>query len=259
MTREARKLTVITGASSGIGAALALELAAKGHDLVLFGRNEIRLQQTAQQCATKGAYCLVHGVDITDRPAMARVMDEIRAHGTIEIFVANAGILGGRPENGIVEDAQTAHSVLDTNLTAAIDALHLVLPGMIERGSGRILMVASIAALAPLADAPAYSASKAGLLSYGLALNDALTGTGVSVSVTCPGYVRTGMSDIHLGWRPGEISAQDAARKMVLSMERQRGLSGFPFSMYWLARLGCLAPSWLQRRIMKSYRFHVRD
>lgn len=259
MANKHEGLSVITGASSGIGAALALELAGPGQSLVLFGRDESRLEQVAQQCTAKGAHCFSYAVDITDRTAMARAMDEVRRQGKIHTFIANAGVLGGRPEDGLIEDAQTAHRVIDTNLTAAIDTLHMVLPGMIERGSGRILMVASIAAIAPLPDAPAYSASKAGLLSYGLALRDALLGTGIMVCVTCPGYVRTRMTDIHLGWRPGEISAQDAARKMVRAMERGKGLSGFPFSMYWAARIGCLVPAWLRRRIMNSYRFHVAD
>lgn len=250
-------ITVITGASSGIGAALARRLAREGHRLALVGRNGERLNAIADTCRSRGAECHVGQVDLRDRTALQAFLTEVERHGPIDLFISNAGILDGRRDGAAVEDGAAAHRVLDINLLAAIDALHMVLPGMQARRNGRLLLIASLAAFAPLPDAPAYSAAKAGLLSYGLALREALRGHGIRVCVACPGYVTTGMSNQHLGHRPGEISADDAAAHILTALARDRAVSGFPFGLYWVSRLSLLAPAWVRRLGMHGLRFHV--
>lgn len=252
-------ITVITGASSGIGAALARRLAQDGHRLALVGRNAERLSAIADTCRGLGAECHMGQVDLRDRAALQAFLTEVERHGPIDLFISNAGILDGRRDGQPVEDGAAAHRVLDTNLLAAIDAVHMVLPGMRARRQGRLLFIASLAAFAPLPDAPAYSAAKAGLLSYGLALREALRGHGIQVCVACPGYVTTGMSDQHLGHRPGEISADDAAGRILEALRRNRAISGFPLGLYWVSRLSLLAPTWVQRLGMRGLRFHVGE
>ncbi len=249
--------TVITGASSGIGAALARQLASAGHRLALVGRNAERLDAVAGACRVLGAECHIGRLDLRDRDSLAAFLADLEQSGPIDLFISNAGILDGRRNGEAVEGAAAAHRVLDTNLLAAIDAVHMVLPGMRARRRGRLLFIASLAAFAPLPDAPAYSAAKAGLLSYGLALRDALRGQGIGVCVACPGYVSTGMSDLHLGQRPGEISADDAAARILKALGRDRALSGFPFGLYWVSRLSLLAPAFVRRLGMRGLRFHV--
>ena len=156
-----------------------------------------------------------------------------------------------------MERGSVARRVLETNLLATLDVVHLVLPAMQRNRRGSIVLVASLAALVPLPDAPAYSASKAGLLSYGLALRDAVAAEGIRVVVACPGFVATAMAGRHLGPRPGEISADDAAARILTGLRRNRAMIGFPFVPFWLSRLSLLVPEAIRRRGMKDTRFHV--
>lgn len=250
---------VITGASSGIGAALARSLAAPGCLLVLLGRNAERLETVATACRSKGATCRVASLNVADVDGLSALLRDVEREAPVDLLIANAGILEGRSAGQAVEDGKVARRVIETNLLAAIDLVHLVLPGMRGRKRGQIVLVASLASLVPLPDAPAYSASKAGLLSYGLALRDAVAAEGVTVAVACPGFVATAMADRHLGPRPGEISAEDAAERILAGLRRNRGMIGFPLVPFWLSRLSLLVPEALRRRGMKDTRFHVGD
>lgn len=248
---------VITGASSGIGAALAARLASSGRTLLLTGRDAQRLEAVAAACRAKGAACRTASVDVRDIGRMAVVLDDFdRAH-PIDFLVANAGILDGRHADQTVEDAHTAREVLETNLLAAVDVVHTVLGGMRRRRAGHIVLVSSLAAFAPLADAPAYSASKAGLLSYGLGLRDALAGDGVNVTVACPGFVATRMTAAHIGPHPEEMSADEAARRILDGCARNSAVIGFPTFPYWFTRLCLLLPESMRRRALGKTRFHV--
>lgn len=248
---------VITGASSGIGAALARSLAAPGRTLALLGRNAERLESVAAACRAKGATCSLASLDVTDTDGLSTFLEEVGREAPIDLLIANAGILEGRSADQAVEDGKVARRVLETNLLAAVDIVHLVLPAMRRERRGQIVLVASLASLVPLPDAPAYSASKAGLLSYGLALRDAVAAEGIRVVVACPGFVATAMADKHLGPRPGEISADNAAERILAGLRRNRGMIGFPFLPFWLSRLSLLVPEAIRRRSMRGTRFHV--
>ncbi len=253
------KSVIVSGASSGIGAALALRLAAPGVRLGLIGRNADRLAQVVAECETRGAVCRPGQLDVTDRAATAAYCTAFEVEAPLDMLINNAGILAGRSESGAIEDAETAHRVIDTNLSAAVDMVNIILPGMRARGEGKIVMVSSLAAFAPLADAPAYSAAKAGLVAYGLALRQAVSRDGIDVVVSCPGYVDTAMGRTHIGSRPFEINADTAARKIIAGIDRDRQLSGFPFPLYWSARLSQLMPEFLYRLVSDGLRFHVRN
>jgi short-subunit dehydrogenase len=257
LTFDSPNVIAITGASSGIGAALAVQLAEPGRTLALIGRDAGRLEQVAAACGSKGASCRIGCLDIRDGASLAAFLEAVDKEQPIDTFISNAGILDGRRDGQVVESGETARLVLQTNLLAAIDAVHLILPKMRQRRRGEIVLVASLAALVPLADAPAYSASKAGLLSYGLALRDAVAAEGIKVIVACPGYVSTAMADIHLGPRPGEISAEAAAAIVVRGLRRNKDLIGFPLVPFWLSRFSLLVPEFLRRRGARGTRFHV--
>src|SRR5262249_35225775 len=134
-----------------------------------------------------------------------------------------------------------------TNLMAAIDVVHLALPGMQRRGHGEIVIMGSLSSFSPLPDAPAYAASKAALLSYGLALRDALEPLGIRVVVACPGYVTTPLLASHRGARPGEVPVGYAVARILSGLDRNRGIIGFPFWLLWLSRLALLSPEPLRR------------
>lgn len=253
------KTIVITGSSSGIGAALARTLAAPGRTLTLLGRSAERLGAVAASCRARGATCRVECVDQTDADELTRVLEEAGREAPVDLLIANAGILDGRSADDPVESRVAARRVLETNLLATVDLIHVLLPTMRRTGHGSIVLVASLASLVPLPDAPAYSASKAGLLSYGLALRDAVAADGVRVVVACPGFVATAMAGRHLGPRPGEISAEEAAQRILAGLQRNRAIIGFPLVPFWLSRLSLLVPESIRRRGLRNTRFHVGE
>lgn len=248
---------VITGASSGIGAALAGHLAGPGRLLLLLGRDDARLQAQATRCLAKGAEVRTACFDIRDRDALRTALADFERERPIDLLVVSAGILEGRPADQPIEDADGARRVIDINLTAAIETVSAVLPDMRRRRRGGVILVTSLAAFVPLPDAPAYSASKAGLLSYGLALRHALADEGVQVVVACPGFVATPMGQIHIGHRPGELSADEAALRILEGWRRDRPVIGFPLVASWLSRISLLVPERMRRWNMRSTRFHV--
>ena len=193
---------VITGASSGIGAALALALAGTGRPLVLVGRNEERLATVSAQCGAAGADVEVLILDIRDRQAMADALLAVDERKPVGLVIANAGVTAGSPAPGEREADADAYRLLDINLTGALNTVLPLVPGLRARRRGQIVFISSIAAFTPLPDAPAYSASKAALLSYGLALRQKLRADGIAVNVVCPGYVTTPMSQSYKGWKP---------------------------------------------------------
>lgn len=251
------RVIVITGASSGIGAALSRQLAAPGRMLALLGRDSIRLEAAAAACRSQGASCRTASLDVRDSGQMSAFLTGFDREHPIDLLVANAGILDGRHRDQAVENGETARRVLETNLLSSVDTVHVVLPAMRQRGHGDIVLVASLAALVPLPDAPAYSASKAGLMSYGLALREVVAADGIRVVVACPGFVATAMASNHLGPRPGEISADAAAARILRGLRRNESLIGFPLVPFWLSRLSLLVPEPVRRLAMRGSRFHV--
>jgi len=248
---------VITGASSGIGAALAERLASPGRLLRLMGRDSERLAAVADRCAAKGGETRSVSLDVRDSESLRAALEAAERERAIDMLVVSAGILTGRGVDEPIEAIADARRTIDTNLLAAMESVAAVLPGMRRRRRGDIILVSSLAAFVPLPDAPAYSASKAGLLSYGLALRHALADEGVRVVVACPGFVDTPMARIHIGPRPGAVSANDAADRILAGWRRGRPLIGFPFVASWLSRLSLLVPERRRWRDMRGTRFHV--
>jgi short-subunit dehydrogenase len=255
MGRRAPGTALITGASSGIGAAAARQLAASGWSLALTGRDVGRLAVVAAACTALGAPRVTTAM--LDQRDVEGITKFVAGLDRVDLFLASAGMLDGRREGAVIESAATAREVIETNLVGTIDTVHAVLARMREAGYGRIGLVSSLAAFVPLADAPAYSASKFGLLGYGMAMDEALRGEDVRISVICPGYVRTTMGTMHIGERPHEIDAEKAARMIIVAALKGKRLSGFPTPLYQLSRLSALAPPWLTRLVAGKLRFHV--
>lgn len=179
---------VITGASAGIGAEFARQLASQGHDLVLVARDRARLEKAAADLEQQyGIIAEVLPADLTDDAGMAAVVGRLTDSARpVEILVNNAGrgLLGEFEENSIGDEKQG----LVLHCQVPLELTHAVLPGMLARGSGRIINVASIAAFLPRGT---YSAAKAWLLSFSRWANAAYGKRGVKVTAVCPGLTRT--------------------------------------------------------------------
>ena len=244
---------VITGASGGIGAALAAELAGPGVSLLLLGRNAARLAAAAAAAAARGAAVETAQVAVTDAPALRAALTGFDARHPVDLLVVNAGISSGLGPDRTPEPAATAHRVLAVNLGGAIDTVDALLPAMLARGRGQIALMGSMAALRPLPDMPAYSASKAGLRAWGISLRGWLAPRGIAVTVICPGFVTSAMSARHRGFKPFEISAAHAARQISRGLARRRAFVTFPWPLALLTWLDNRLPPWLSDWFVRGF------
>ena len=185
----ANRTAWVTGASSGIGAALARELGRRGARVVLSGRDEARLRQVASKLDTE---TLVLPFEATDECAMLAATEQAADWRGVDIFIANAGISQRSPA---VDTAIAVYRrIIAVDLTAQIAAAQALLPHMIGRGSGRLVFISSIAGKVGVPMRTAYCAAKFGLIGYADALRAELSQSGVAVHVVCPGSVATHVS-----------------------------------------------------------------
>jgi hypothetical protein len=195
-------VAVVTGASSGIGEAIALELARRGHQLVLVARRTDRLQALADGLSQKAH---VLPADLSSRAERAELPARIAALGLApHILVNNAGLAGRAAVAKSVPEQQL--NLIEVDVAAVVDLCSRFLPGMVERGSGAVLNVSSLAGFYPLPGQAAYGAAKAFVLSYTESLRSELRGTGVAASALCPGPVDTDF-DVAAGFSAGERHA----------------------------------------------------
>lgn len=182
---------LITGASAGIGEAIARELAGRGHGVTLVARREDRLRTLAQELADRfGVRAEVLGTDLGDATVRAELPRRITELGLdVEILVNNAGFGGG--EDFAKTERERLVSMVELNCTALLDLQAVYLPQMVERGRGAVINIASTAAFQPLPGAATYGATKAFVLSLSEAVHEELKGTGVTLTAVCPGPVKT--------------------------------------------------------------------
>jgi len=185
---------LVTGASSGIGADIARELAGRGHGVTLVARRQDRLKELADELTAKyGVRAEVLAADLTVADSRAAIPDEVERRGlTVDILVNNAGFTTMGPVHRADRDHELA--MVRTNVEAVVDLCTLFVAGMVTRHHGAVLNTASTAAFQPLPGQAVYGASKAFVLSYGRALGTELVGTGVTVTTLCPGPVETGFA-----------------------------------------------------------------
>ncbi len=190
-----KECALITGASSGIGAALATEFAAAGFDLVLVARSKTRLAALATALADEfGVSAKIEVSDLAQANAAATLAGKLRKQGTVvTTLVNNAGVL---EQGSFIEMAPATHQrLVDLNISGLTAMLGEFLPDMVARGHGRVLNVASIASFQPVPTLAVYAATKAYVLSLTESLSEELTGTGVTATALCPGVTNTGMVD----------------------------------------------------------------
>lgn len=229
---------LITGATSGLGTALALEYAAPGMTLFLTGRNKERLDEITKICQAKQAQVISKIIDVTDRLAMNDWINEVGNKFGLDLVIANAGISAGTL--GGVENEKQIQEIFSTNIDGVLNTINPAIVTMQKQHCGQIAIISSLAGMRGLPSSPAYSASKACVRVYGEALRGSLAPLGIAVNNICPGYIKTPMTDVNNFPMPFLISADRAAKIIKKSLAKNKSRIAFPFALYfivWLASL----------------------
>lgn len=252
------KRIAITGASSGLGAALALKLAGPGVSFALCARNTAPFEALSETLRAKGASVAFTSVDLSQPGAAETWVQDVWQDGPIDLLILNAGIFDGRGLDGQLEPPDRAAQVIATNLTSAITASLSAQNLMRQRGAGHLVFISSLAAFGPQADAPSYSASKAGLTSFARALREGLTDTNLNVTVVHPGHIESQQTQQHVGPLPGLITAEAAADRILDAIETKKSDVSFPKHLKLGLAAQSILPWRLQTLVNRSLRFKVR-
>lgn len=243
------KHILITGASSGIGQALALEYAAPDHRLSLTGLNEDRLKQVADDCRARGAIVEERIIDVMDRAAMTKWLLEIDEAAPLDLVIANAGISGG--SSGVENWEESTRDIFAVNLAGTLNTILPLIPVMINRGHGQIALMSSLAGFRGLASSPAYSASKVAVKAYGEALRMRYQDSGLKVNVICPGFVESRITEKNTFKMPFLMKGEKAAKIIKHGLVKNKAVISFPFPMAFSVRLFSLLPLGLVELLSK--------
>lgn len=239
-SQPAPRRVFITGASSGIGAALAAFYAAQGAQLGLVGRNIDRLNALAANLSAETA---IYVLDVRDADSLRQAADDfMQRFGVPDIVIANAGVSRGTLTE-YAEDVAAFRAVMDINVLGMVHTFQPFIAAMRKTGAGALAGIASVAGLRGLPGASAYSASKAAAIAYLESLRVELVSSGLSVTTICPGYIRTPMTDVNPYPMPFLMDADVAARKMARMIERKRRYVILPWQMAVLGRLMKILPA----------------
>ena len=248
MERES-PVVVISGASSGIGQALAACYAEQGATLGLIARREPELRQIA---ARLGAPHRIYAVDVRNATALAAAAEDlISCHGCPDIVIASAGVSFGTLAQH-AEDVSAFQDILDINVLGTARTFQPFIPCMRKKGRGKLVGIASVAGYRGLPGAGAYSASKAALIAYLESVRVELGRTGIKVATICPGYVATPMTSCNPYPMPFLMNADAAARKIISAIERGKTYVVIPWQMAIIARLLRLLPNRLYDRLFAN-------
>ncbi len=237
---------VITGASSGIGTALARYYAASGAVLALLGRRRDALDRLVAELQ---GTAIPYPGDITDlRYVSETAADFISRFGVPDLVIANAGIsVGTRADEA--QDLDKLRRVMDVNVAGLAATLAAFAPSMRSAGRGTLAGIASVAGFRGLPGAGAYSASKAAAIAWLESLRTELAGSGVAVVTICPGYIDTPMTRVNRYRMPFLLSAQEAARRIARAIEGKRRLAVIPWQMALVSLVLRALPGWLYDRL----------
>src|SRR5579871_2790025 len=195
MTMASRPIALITGASSGIGAELAREYANDGYDLVLAARRVEPMAALAEELKGVGATTTVIAADLSKPNTSTALVRELESRGVVVVMMVNNAGLGDNAKFH-VEDPTRIAEMLQVNMVALTELTRLIVPGMVQRGHGKVMLVASTASFQPCPNMAVYGATKAYVMSFGEAIGYELRNTGVSITVLCPGGTTSGFQKV---------------------------------------------------------------
>lgn len=243
------KIVLLTGASSGIGEALALEMAKRGAILGLLARRENLLQELAAKCERAGTKARIFSCDITDETAVKDAAESLRNEfGRIDILIANAGI-GGNAKHAKDLSPQDFRRVIDTNLNGSVNSVAAVLTQMLDRGEGQIVAISSLAGFRGLPKSAAYCASKAGMTAFFESVRLDVQKRGVSVSIIQPGFIKTPLTSGRKNKMPFLMELDDSIPLFLKAIEKKKKFAAFPWQLATFVRAGRIFPAWLYDKI----------
>jgi len=249
------KTILLTGASSGIGEALSVALAEKGATLGLVARREELLADLAARCEAVGGKAMVLPCDVVDPTALHSAADRFReAHGHIDVMIANAGIGGNDPLTRAY-DPTSVKKLIDINLLGAVNSIHAVVPQMIERGSGHLVAISSLAGFRGLPKSAAYSASKAGMTAFFESVRLDHAKNGIDVTIIHPGFIKTPLTSGRSNKMPFILELDDAIPYFISAIEKKKKFAAFPFLLAQIVKLGMIMPAWLYDNVAGKARF----
>ncbi len=245
------KVAFITGASSGIGRALAVELARRGAAVGLLARREDLLQEVVREIEARGGKASALPADVTDANAVRAAVSALQTEfGPIDLLIANAGV-GATTAAGKLE-AEGVARVFSVNVMGVVNSVTAVMPQMIERGRGHLAVISSLAAYRGLPKSAAYCSSKAAISSLFESLRLDLQPQGIDVTIIHPGFIKTPLTAGRQAKLPFLLEVDEAARKMIGAIEKRKKSYAFPWQLATIVRAGMLMPNflydWISRR-----------
>jgi short-subunit dehydrogenase len=238
------KVVMITGASSGIGRGLALELSRRGARLGLVARRAAALDEIVGEISSRNGKALALAADVQDATALRGAADRMRAEfGRIDVLIANAGI-GLTADAAEMQPADLAR-VLNVNVIGAANSVAAVVPQMVSHGSGQLVVISSLAAYRGLPKSAAYCASKAAVSAFFESVRLDLKGKGVAVTIIHPGFIKTPLTEGRHADMPFLMELQDAVQLIVGAIERRKKSYAFPWQLASIVRLGMIMPNFL--------------
>jgi NADP-dependent 3-hydroxy acid dehydrogenase YdfG len=251
---------LITGASSGIGSALALEYAAPGVHLALVARNAERLGSVAQAARAKGASVLTGLVDVRDRAAVQFWIHQADDKHPVDLAITGAGIATGLGLGRPREDPDAVRATIETNYLGAINTIEPLVARMCARRRGRIALVGSLGGVRGVPYLPTYCATKAAIHVYAEALRSSLVGQGVKISLIIPGFVNTPMMESVVSPRPPlAMSSERASQIIRRRLDRGRTIVAFPRRLYYGLLLLNLLPGRITDPLFRLYHVDIPE
>lgn len=245
------QVAVITGASSGIGHAVAKELARAGCHVGLVARRRELLDQLAAEIRTQGGKAEVAAADVSDRAQTVAAIHSLRDRlGPVDLLLANSGL--GLPTQLDPLNVEQVVSMVHVNLLGVIYAIEAVLPDMLKRGQGHLAAMSSMAAYKGLPGESGYCATKAAVNTYMEGLRIQLRKRGIAVTTICPGFIKTPMTEVNKFKMPWLMGVDKAAKKIVRALERRKKVYNFPWQMAILMRMTRWLPDWVIAKFVQK-------
>ena len=245
------KTVMITGASSGIGRGLAWELSKRGAKVGLIARRAAALGELVREIETANGKAIALPADVMDAESLSAAATKLRsAFGPIDVLIANAGV--GATVDGAELKGSTVAGVINVNVLGAANSVEAVVPEMVKRGSGHLVVISSLAAYRGLPKSAAYCASKAAVSAFFESLRLDLKPRGIDVTIIHPGFIKTPLTAGRQAQMPFLMELEDAVAKIIIAIEKRKKSYAFPWQLASIVRAGMIMPNfmydWISRR-----------